>query len=440
MKKLLYSLFTVFAVLYACQDEDSELGHSLVSSSFNNVYTDTCTVDISTVLRDSIETASDSICQIGHYEDGTWGKVTSSYYAEYSTVNFTPVNNYRYTFDSIFVRLMPSGHYWGDTLTTQRISIYKLTYPIVVEGDEELCAHTVWQYDNSTPLATFNYRPHPGDKREVTVRLDDSFGDQLLIDLVAEDEYFNTQEKFKKKFPGIVFVPENSGSCITGFLVNDSAMSINLHYHQIADQNTEQSLTFSVNKDYAYTGVQHDATNTPLADVGKGLDNLVHSSKTGNYAYMQGLTGYYNQIEFPNLNDLESEGDIVSVESATLYLYPERNSYNIISQLPEDIRLYITNENNVLEDYVYGSDGVTVQTGNLTIDELYGRNTYYSFDLTEFVRNNFGVWGIYKQKLLMELPSADEAMTFNQVVFANDPNDDDYQCRLHVRYKIYNEK
>ena len=110
----------------------------------------------------------------------------------------------------------------------------------------------------------------------------------------------------------------------------------------------------------------------------------------GCLAYMQGLTGYYNQLEFPYLNSLGSAGQIVSIESATLYLYPLARSYNEVSQLPNDIRLYITDENNVLEDYVYGSDGVTVQTGDLTIDEMYGKETYYSFDLTEFIRNNYG--------------------------------------------------
>ena len=110
-----------------------------------------------------------------------------------------------------------------------------------------------------------------------------------------------------------------------------------------------------------------------------------------------------------------------------------------MSQLPEDIRLYITNENNVLEDYIYGSDGVTVQTGNLTIDEMYGKETYYSFDLTEFIRNNFGTWGMKRQKLLMSLTDEESATTFKQVIFTNDPNLD-RQCRLDVRFKIYNEQ
>ena len=38
MKKLLYSLIIIIAAICACQDENSELGKSLVDSSFYNIY------------------------------------------------------------------------------------------------------------------------------------------------------------------------------------------------------------------------------------------------------------------------------------------------------------------------------------------------------------------------------------------------------------------
>lgn len=117
MKKLLYSLIIMIAAICACQDENSELGKSLVDSSFYNIYVDTCTVDISTILMDSIETRGDSICQLGHYKDPSWGEASATYYAEYSTNSFTPNENYSYSFDSLVLRMTPSGHFWGDTLT-----------------------------------------------------------------------------------------------------------------------------------------------------------------------------------------------------------------------------------------------------------------------------------------------------------------------------------
>ena len=438
MRKLLYSLVTLIIALCACQDENSQLGRSLVESSFYNVYADTCSVDISTILLDSIQTQGDSICQLGHYKDDSWGEVSAAYYAEFSTADFTPNAEYSYTLDSLVLRLMPSGHFWGDTLTQQRINVYQLKYPIVLDNDDALYTTTTLQTED-TPLFSFTFSPRPGRKKEIVVRFPDKMAQQWLDEIVARDESFDSQEKFKKKFPGLVFVPETSGQCITGFLVNDSAMSLNLHYHEVSNQRVEQTLTFSVNTEYAYTGIHHDRTNTPLAPLQSGIENLIHSSDLNYRAYMQGMTGYYNQLEFPFLNDLQNAGEIVSIESATLYLYPLFKSYNAVNQLPEDIRLYITNENNVLEDYVYGSDGVTVQTGNLTIDERYGKETYYSFDLTEFIRNNFGTWGMKRQKLLMSLTDEESSTTFNQVIFSNDPSLD-RQCRLDVRFKIYNEQ
>lgn len=143
MKKSLYSLFAVLAIFCACQDENSQLGKSLVESSFYNVYADTCSVDISTILLDSIETRGDSICQLGHYRSSAWGEVSATYYAEYSTSDFTPNTDYTYTLDSLVLRMIPSGHFWGDTLTQQRISIYRLKKPIVLDNDEDLYNSTV---------------------------------------------------------------------------------------------------------------------------------------------------------------------------------------------------------------------------------------------------------------------------------------------------------
>ena len=438
MRKILYSLLAGLLACYACQDNNSSLGSSLVESSFYNVFTNSCTVDLSTILLDSIETREDTIGHFGHYADTLWGEVTATYYAEFTKNTFSTTDGHDYQFDSLVLSMTPSGHYWGDTLTPQYISVYRLKQPIVLDNDEDLYNTTVMATED-VPLTRFSYLPQPGRQREVEVRLPDAMGRQLLTDILVEDTYLDTQESLKKVFPGLALVAETSGSCITGFLVNDSSMTLNLHYRDISNQTTESELIFSVNTEYAYTGVRHNPTGTALDNLQSGIENLIHASSMGYRAYLQGLTGYYNQIEFPDLNELQSKGEIVSVESATLYLYPLARSYNEVSQLPEEVRIYITDENNVLEDYVYGSDGVTVQTGNLTIDEMYGRETYYSFDLTEFIRNNFGTSGTRRQKLLMSLTDEEMATTFNQVVFTALPGQD-RQCRLDVRLKIYNEQ
>ena len=264
MKHYLLLLFLATG-LCACVDENSNLGHTLVNSSFYNVYVDTCTVDISTVLEDSIVTRGDSICQIGHYLDETWGEVTATYYTEYSTVSFTPEETYSYTLDSLVLIMRHSGHYWGDTLTSPLIHIYRLENPIELSEDEDLYNHTRLSME-TTPVCSFTYRPRPGEAEVHEIRLPDEWGQQLLDDLVNQEEYLETQEDFKREFPGLAFVPDATGQCISGFLANDSSMCLTLRYHEVSTERTEQEITFSVNTEYAYTGIQHDCTDSPLSD------------------------------------------------------------------------------------------------------------------------------------------------------------------------------
>lgn len=306
MKHYLLLLFLATG-LCACVDENSNLGHTLVNSSFYNVYVDTCTVDISTVLEDSIVTRGDSICQIGHYLDETWGEVTATYYTEYSTVSFTPEETYSYTLDSLVLIMRHSGHYWGDTLTSPLIHIYRLENPIELSEDEDLYNHTRLSME-TTPVCSFSYRPRPGEAEVHEIRLPDEWGQKLLDDLVNQEEYLETQEDFKREFPGLAFVPDATGQCISGFLVNDSSMCLPLRYHEVSTERTEQEITFSVNTEYAYTGIQHDCTDSPLSEVQSGIENYVHSTSLAHKAYLQGLTGYYNQLEFPYLNDLQDAG------------------------------------------------------------------------------------------------------------------------------------
>lgn len=438
-KYLMFFLYlSLMGHFTACSDENSRVGQSLVETAFRNIVVDSCEVDISTIYIDSLVTRGDSICQLGYHSDSIWGKVRATYYSEFKVSSFVPVEEYSYAFDSLTLHLIHSGHYWGDTLRAQRINIYRLQEPIELSDDRELYNRSSLPLEE-TSLLSFTLNPRPSAHKEQVIRLPDEWGQNLLQDLVAEKEYFDSQENFRAKFPGLALVPQTNGTCISGFLVNDSSYCIKLHYHEVSNVRDESILSFTVNKEHAFTGVYHDRTDSPLSILQYGIENAVHYNQLGNRAYLQGLTGVYNQIEFPTLSYLEAEGDIVSVESATLYLYPQSGSYGSTSQLPQELRLYITDDNNVLEDYVYGSDGVTVQTGNIIVDEQFGKETYYSFDLTDFCRNNLGAWGIQRQRLLLSLVDTDMASTFNQVVFTNNRSQE-RQCQLTLRIKIYNKK
>ena len=168
MRRVIFCLsFVGILCFMACRDDNSLLGQSLVESSFRNVLVDTCTVDISTIYMDSMVTRGDTICQIGHYKDSIWGEVYATYYAEFSTVSFTPTEDHSYRLDSLVLRLKHSGHFWGDTLTPQRIAIHQLRNPIDLSDDEDLYNHTSLPLEE-TPLYTFSLNPRPSEDEEVT--------------------------------------------------------------------------------------------------------------------------------------------------------------------------------------------------------------------------------------------------------------------------------
>lgn len=437
MRKLVVGLVYILVTFCSCQDENSSLGENLVKSSFKNVFTDTCTVDISSIMVDSLETLGDSVCQIGFYNDSVWGKVKASYLAEFTLASFSPDLTNTYVFDSITLNFQPSGHYWGDTLSLQRIWVYPLEKVITYLQGETLY-NTSYVPLEETPVCSFTYYPHPAKRENMEIRMPDSFGKQLFDDMLAEKNVFESQEKFRNYLHGLALIPDETGSCVSGFMVSDSSIYMRLYYHILNVTSTESELDFKVNTEYAFTRVEHDRTGTPLEVLSKGGAIFATSStKTGKRAYLQGLTGIYNSIEFPYLNDLMINGDIVSIENATLYLYPQRGSYGVVNQLPSTLRLYVADDANNTVDQVYDSMGTTIQDGSLTVDDMLGRETYYSFDITSFLQENLGTWGEGRQKLFLVLDNDDFVCTFDQVVFTNDTSQGSGQIRLDIRYKTY---
>ena len=47
------------------------------------------------------------------------------------------------------------------------------------------------------------------------------------------------------------------------------------------------------------------------------------------------MTGMYVTIDFPHLNNLCEKGELVTIESATLQLYPVKGTYDGMYPLPK---------------------------------------------------------------------------------------------------------
>ena len=135
------------------------------------------------------------------------------------------------------------------------------------------------------------------------------------------------------------------------------------------------------------------------------------------------------------LNNLMQQGTQVEIESALLKIYPEQGTYSDYNTLPDSLYLYIADENNVVTDAVTDYLGSEVQRGTLSEDNTFNENTYYYFDVTQFMQEELGAFGMYKHNLQLVFNSDDYTGTFKNLTF-NDQGGRN-PVTLQLIYKVY---
>ena len=165
----------------------------------------------------------------------------------------------------------------------------------------------------------------------------------------------------------------------------------------------------------------------------KGVE--IPSAELSNRGVLFGGLGWYTRLEFPYLNNLMQQGTQVEIESALLKIYPEQGTYSAYNTLPDSLYLYIADENNVVTDAVTDYLGSEVQRGTLSEDNTFNENTYYYFDVTQFMQEELGAFGMYKHNLQLVFNSDDYTGTFKNLTF-NDQGGRN-PVTLQLIYKVY---
>ncbi|MBN2775800.1 MAG: hypothetical protein JXR31_16210, partial [Prolixibacteraceae bacterium] len=89
------------------------------------------------------------------------------------------------------------------------------------------------------------------------------------------------------------------------------------------------------------------------------------------------------RFDFPGLASLLEFDDDFIFYKAEIEFHPVFASNSQVDY-PEEIIFYTTNKLNGLVSEITASDGSTTEA-DFYYDELYDENTYYSFDVTEFI-------------------------------------------------------
>lgn len=144
------------------------------------------------------------------------------------------------------------------------------------------------------------------------------------------------------------------------------------------------------------------------------------------------------KIKFPSINQIYKQPNFAKIISASLKVFPNKGSYNKIYRLPNYIRLSETNLSNQpgidVGIYTY-QGGFIPETGNLFYDDLYGENTSYTFNITNFIKNQSDNFGENNSALLL-LPLPNIFNTTLERVVLNDGTKKQNPLKLEIYYAV----
>ena len=425
----LFTFFLFFTI--GCQKTAIQYGQQYIDQGITNIIlVDSISPSVSTIYKDSVITSQSGSQVIGNYQDTYFGKTTAWSYLQLAPPSFSDLlANAKY--DSLVLLMKCTGGYYGDTTLPITLSVNQLTQEIKLAENQTYFANvTTWPTSN-TSLGTrsFVLRPLAGDS--ANIKLSDSKGLELYNMILRKSDTLKDQLQFSNYIKGLR-ISSSSNNNVYNF--KDSVV-MRLYYHQtdVALQNKYFDFTF-FNKPLQFNHITADRTGTPLAALNT-INNELPSTATGNVGYLQSATGLYLKISFPTIRKLLERTDYVKIIRAQLVVKPLVNSFSGYFPLPPVLYGAQTdgaNEPGTSITSVSGGSAST-ETGSLFIDDIYGVNTTYTYDVTSYLQTEITNAAINKDGLLL-IPPTDSRFSSLRRVVVGDALNAKNKLQLNVYY------
>lgn len=387
MKGFFLPVFCLW-ILVSCTRKEIEFGTIPENAYTNLAYIDTVTAQLSTVLTDSFSTTSDTSFLVGRYSDPYLGTVTAKPFFQFAIPSSVPDIASSAVFDSLELIIRLNKYYYGDTSKLQTITVRELAEPIV---------HTYNSYVFNTSnfatkpvaLGSKTLRISPNATDSFSVRLSNDKGLELFNKLRQRTSDILTQSEFINYLYGInISVADSDTSGVFGLNGAAGSFVIRVHYHGTIPLPEAGYIDFtSLANEYAFTQVKPDRASTGLVPLTPGLSEIFPAATNGR-VYLQPGTGLSLKMIFPTLKSIlnrENNG-LVKLLKAELIIKPKYLSSDLNKyKLPASLGLAQTDATNLVGSSLSDSTGMNTLSATPVIDEVYGINNYYRFNVTNYI-------------------------------------------------------
>lgn len=418
--QLLIGIF--FLAIFARCNESQELGASFFpDESFNIALVDTLSLETSSIIYDSIPTRNTGRLLVGYHEDVKLGKIEAVTYIQigFEDAKSYYLNKIHHFYDSITLVLNYDGYSFYDTSQLQTLYVHEVLEDIAIPDEDTSLFNTSTFKVSQTPLGKQTFFPRPGKKGSLEIKLSDYLGQSIYNLAINESEFITTAAEFQEYLKGFaIFSDTTQSRAILGFSTN---AELRLYYRDDSQLPASQkTLVFPLGSNTYFNHITSDRSNTILAPL-QEFETPIPSQNTNNESFIQNGIGIATRIDIPYLRNMIEVNNDFLISKAVLQFYPTSNQSITNTPIPSSLTAYWVDEDNQ-------AIGTTF-TAYLLSDNEFDRDTYYSMDITTFIKTQLSIAENNKNALLLT-PTSDFRNALSYLSIGN--NNHKYKMRLKI--------
>jgi hypothetical protein len=425
LMKRFFRILLGSTLIWSCEPTSPEIGSDFFTDGvLDFTYIDSATVNLSTIQIDELTTSSSSRMLVGTHHDEQLGQITATPFFQVrpnGDVNFEDQN---FAYDHLSLVLPLDHYFYYDTLLPLTLNVHRVTEDILTENGS-IYNSNLFQIE-SNAIGTLTLKPKPSYD-SVEVKLSDDLGREIFQKAInGSDELTNTN--FSRYLRGFAIVPDTSiSACFVGLETNPS---LRLHYYdRTTTPISKKYVTFDVQSASGlfFTNITFDRKNTSLENMPSSREKIT-AAQTDGMAYIQAGAGLSLRVDLPYLRTLK-QIDNFYIGRAVLEIYPVRKSFSSSTKLPSQLKVFKATKRNVIYEEIEA-------VASLIEDIDLGRDTYYRFDATEFVRSQMELQSLNENALVFTTDQATYPVSVDRM-YAAAPGYE-YKTRLRIYFATVN--
>lgn len=419
-------LLVVSFAFYACTKQAQYISTVTPSENPYLVQIDSFNGNFVVYREDSFITSNDAFALIGHHYDPLFGNTKSSFYSLFNNPSTEELSNAT-KFDSIELIMNTGKQNYGDSMQPFTVVVSRLVESIA--NDDDRFYNTTQFATDGKVMGTATKLLRPSADDSMSIPLDKTFGLELFTLIKAKSSQVSSSERFVEYFKGIKIQTDSiSTAQVVGF---QKTMTIRIHYHEDDGNIIQKHIDLgSASSPYQFNHIDRNFIGSALAPLQAVKE--VNATDLQNRFFVQNLFRIRTRISFPAIRELLKVSDFVKILNAQIELKPTRSSW-VNYPLPAGLNVYQLLADQTLSTALTNSGGAT-QEGNLTIDQIFGEQTSYVFDVTDYLINELTTNAYTTQQLVLLQASSDSSL---HRFAGNTTNAAELRSRLIISTLVY---